>query len=142
MKKVASYLFSHRAVLVFLAGALLTSLLINPTHAATLSISSAIPGTNFTSGSAATPGVYIANFYQLALLLGGVLAVGGVVYGGVLYAASAGNSSRQSEGKEWIEAALLGLLLLAGAYVILNTINPNLTNLNLPTVSIVNPASQ
>jgi hypothetical protein len=67
-------------------------------------------------------------------MIGGVLAFGAIVYGGVLYAISMGNPSKQSEGKEWVESALIGLLLLAGAYLILYTINPDLVNLNLPTL--------
>jgi len=52
--------------------------------------------------------------------------------------ASAGNPSGQSDAKEWIEAALLGLLLLVGAYFVLNVINPQLTTLALPTLTPVN----
>ena len=84
------------------------------------------------------PGQYVASFYTFALMLGGVLAFGAVVYGGVLYAISMGNPSQQSEGKEWIKSALIGLLLLAGAYLILFTINPDLVNLNMPTLDSVN----
>ena len=80
----------------------------------------------------------MSGFYQFALMIGGVLAFGAIVYGGILYAASAGNPSKQSEGKEWIKSALFGLLLLAGAYLILYTINPNLVNLGLPTLQSVN----
>jgi hypothetical protein len=101
-------------------------------HAVAISVSSAIPGTNATSSG---PGAYIANFYQLALLAGGIIAFGAIVYGGVLYAVSAGNASKQTEGKEWITSALLGLLLLAGAWLILYTINPNLVNLSLPNLT-------
>ena len=42
-----------------------------------------------------------------------------------------GNPGNQSEGKEWVKSALLGLLLLAAAYLILYTVNPNLVNLEL-----------
>lgn len=55
--------------------------------------------------------------------------------------ASAGNPSGQSDAKEWIEAALLGLLLLVGAYFILNVVNPQLTNLTMPTLQPVNIAA-
>ena len=80
------------------------------------------------------PGAFVSGFYTFALMIGGVLAFGAIVWGGVLYAASAGNPGKQSDGKEWIKSALLGLLLLAGAYLILYTINPNLVNLSLPTL--------
>lgn len=57
--------------------------------------------------------------------------------------AAAGNPSGQSDAKEWIWSALLGILLLAGAYMVLNVINPNLTTLSLPTLTPANiqPAS-
>jgi hypothetical protein len=113
--------------------AIILSLAIAPmAHAVT--ISPAIPGIN-SNGAGTPPGAWVANFYQFALLIGGIMAFGAIVYGGVLHAISAGNPSRQSEGKKWIMDALLGLLLLAGAYIILNTVNPNLLNLNLPTLS-------
>ena len=98
--------------------------------AVTTTISVTVPGTNASSSI----GGIIANVYQFALLIGGILALGAVVWGGVRYTWAAGNPSAQSEGKEWITAALYGLLLLAGAYVILYTINPNLLNLSLPTL--------
>ncbi|MGB7957564.1 MAG: pilin [Minisyncoccia bacterium] len=85
-----------------------------------------------------SPGTFVESFYVFALMIGGVLAFGAVVYGGVLYAISAGNPGKQSEGKEWIKSAIYGLLLLAGAYLVLYTINPNLVNLNLPTLGAIN----
>jgi hypothetical protein len=66
-----------------------------------------------------------------------VLAFGAVVYGGIKYIFAAGNPSGQSEGRDWITGAIWGLLLLAGAYLLLNVINPNLTNLSLPTLTSV-----
>jgi len=109
--------------------------LIHVAHAVTISM--AIPGTN-PNTSSTSPGAFVANMYQFALAIGGVLAFGIVVYGGVKYMTSAGNPSGQGDAKEWIEAALLGLLLLVGAYFILTIINPQLTNLALPPVSGVN----
>jgi hypothetical protein len=102
-----------------------------------ISISSSVPGMG-TVTSSTPPGAYISGFYNFALMIGGVLAFGAIVYGGVLYAASMGNPSRQSEGKEWIKSALLGLLLLAGAYLVLYTINPELVDLSLPTLAPIN----
>ena len=48
-----------------------------------------------------------------------------------------GNPSGEEDAKEWIWAALTGLLLLAGAYIILNVINPQILNLTLPTLKNV-----
>jgi hypothetical protein len=99
----------------------------------TITISPNIPG--FQQVSTTGPAGWISNFYTFALILSGILAFGAIVYGGVLYATSAGNPSQQSKGKSWIWSALLGLLLLAGAYIILRTINPNLVNLKINSLS-------
>jgi hypothetical protein len=103
--------------------------------ASAVSISTNIPGA---SSAASTPGVFISNFYNFALSIGGILAFGAIVYGGLKYAISAGNPSKQSDAKSWITDALWGLLLLFSAYLILHTINPNLVNLNLPTLETLN----
>ena len=101
-------------------------------HAVT--ISTAIPG-SYANSTSSSPGAFVANFYQFALLIGGILAFGAIVFGGIKYVASAGNPSAQSDGKEWIWGALIGLLLLAGAYLILKVINPQLLNLNPATLN-------
>ena len=106
--------------------------LIDIAHAVT--ISATIPGTYDTSNATTSaPGAFIADFYQYALVIGGILAFGVIVYGGIRYMTSAGNPSGQGDAKEWIQAAIMGILLLAGAYFILKVINPNLVNLNLPS---------
>jgi hypothetical protein len=89
-----------------------------------------IPG----SADAEDPAGIVANFYTFALMIGGVLAFGAIVWGGLKYITAGGNSHSQGEGKEWIKSALWGLLLLVGASIILNTINPRITSLSLPNV--------
>ena len=106
-----------------------------------ITIATSVPGTYPPTSGTGGPGAFVANFYQFALMIGGVLAFGVVVYGGVKYMASAGNPSGQSDAKEWIESALLGLLLLVGAYFILSVVNPQLLNLNLPSLTAVNISS-
>ena len=103
-----------------------------------ITISDSFPGKYGTVVGTGGPGAFIANFYQFALIIGGILAFGVIVYGGIKYMTSAGNPSGASEAKEWIEAALLGLLLLGGAYFILSVVNPQLLNLNLPALSGAN----
>jgi len=75
----------------------------------------------------------VLNLYNLALGVGVILALGILVYAGVRYTASAGNASAIGDAKKWIWAALIGLVLLFGAYVFLNVLNPNLLNLEDPT---------
>lgn len=103
--------------------------------AATISISPSLPGSLATTPSGSSPGAYIKNFYSYALFISGFLAFAAIVYGGFRYMMARGNPSQETEAKAWIWSALLGLLLLAGAYLILFTINPNLVNLALPSLS-------
>ena len=79
-----------------------------------------------------TPGTIVQDVYNFALMIGGLLAFGAIVFGAIKYTLAAGNPSGQHEGREWITQALLGLLLLVGATLVLNTINPELITLKLP----------
>jgi len=69
-------------------------------------------------------GFTLNGIFGWALGIGGVAALGVIIFGGVMYIASAGNVSRQGDAKEWIKAAVYGLILLAAGYLILNTLNP------------------
>ncbi|MBI2592925.1 MAG: M23 family metallopeptidase [Candidatus Colwellbacteria bacterium] len=69
-------------------------------------------------------GKLVTQFYEYSLMIGGLLALAIIVYGGIMYIASPANESLKSDAKEWIKAAIFGLALLALAYLILNTINP------------------
>ncbi|MEK7546942.1 MAG: hypothetical protein AAB536_02070, partial [Patescibacteria group bacterium] len=72
---------------------------------------------------------WINGFYQFSLLAGVFLAVGMITWAGLRYTLAAGNPSTQSDARDQILQALLGLLLLFGAYLILYIINPGLVNL-------------
>lgn len=87
-----------------------------------------IPGSQQNS----SPVGILRNLYEFSLMIGGLIAFGAIVYGGIRYATSAGNPSGQSDARDQITQALLGLFLLVGAYLVLNFINPNLVNLSLP----------
>jgi hypothetical protein len=80
------------------------------------------------------PASVVANFYSFAFLIAGFLAFVMIVYGGVRYTFSGGSSSSKEEAKDAIKQALLGLGLLLVAYLILSTINPDLTQLRMPTL--------
>ncbi|MEX2053955.1 MAG: pilin [Candidatus Colwellbacteria bacterium] len=71
----------------------------------------------------------VYNLYNWALGIGSLLALAIIIYGGVLYSASAGNPSRIEEAKKWITSALFGLALLFSTVIILNVVNPRLTTL-------------
>jgi len=67
----------------------------------------------------------LSNIFGWAIGVGALLALGVIIFGGLKYATS-GISEAQSDGKEWIKAAIYGLALLLGAYLILRTINPDI----------------
>jgi len=117
---------------------------LTPMAAYGVTISTVIPGGSPYSPAQIGIGAYVGNFYAFALWAGGILAFAIVVFGGIKYMVSMGNPSNQEDAKEWIKSALLGLLLLAGAYFILNLVNPQLTTLTPPALAPVNiptPAS-
>jgi hypothetical protein len=74
---------------------------------------------------------YLNNLYKFAVGMAGLLALGMIVAGGVYYTISAGSSDKQKEAKDMITSALWGVALLLGSYLILNTVNPEITKLNL-----------
>lgn len=78
----------------------------------------------------------VSQFYKIALGLAGASALGVLIYGSILWTLSGAVSSKQ-DAKEWISGALWGLALLLGAYLILNTINPQLTILKEPSITAV-----
>jgi len=80
---------------------------------------------------------WVQSFYQFSLIGGVFLAVAVITWAGLKYALAAGNPSGQSDARDQILQALLGLVLLFGAFLVLYTINPNLTNLSLPTLKSV-----
>ena len=74
---------------------------------------------------------YINNLYKFAVGIAGLLALGMIVAGGVYYTVSAGSSDKQREAKDMITSAVWGVVLLFASYMILNTVNPQITLLNI-----------
>ncbi len=72
---------------------------------------------------------YVGNAYRYGVVIGSILAVMMIMIGGVMYLVGGLNPAMISRGKEYIVGAVTGLILLLGSYVLLNTINPNLINL-------------
>jgi hypothetical protein len=81
---------------------------------------------------------YINALYALAISIAALVAVIKIIIAGVKYMMSDVVSSKGAA-KEDIQSALLGLLIIAAAYLILNQINPNLTTSKL-LLSKVDPA--
>jgi hypothetical protein len=83
-----------------------------------------------TDVGASNLGNYINSLYKLAVAAAGVLAVLMIVMGGFSYISTDAISNKE-EGKHQIKMALGGLMVVFASYVILNTINPQLVELNI-----------
>jgi hypothetical protein len=122
MKKILGFSLIVAALPLFVSASTITVTPISPNLPGSLS-------------NVSSPGAWVVSFYNYALFLSGLLAFGAMVYGGIRYSWARGNSAGESDAKQWIWSALLGLLLLVCAYIILYTVNPNLVNLQLPSLS-------
>lgn len=74
---------------------------------------------------------YVVALYNLGLWIIGISAMFMLTVGGFMYLTSAGNTSAAGSAKGVIKDALIGLVLGLSAWLIVNTINPDLTTLNV-----------
>jgi hypothetical protein len=81
--------------------------------------------------------IYIKYIYNFAVWVIGLIIFGVIVYNGFLYMISAGNANKMAEAKSGILSGFLGALILLGAVIIFNTINPTLTLVNLQELPVV-----
>lgn len=72
-------------------------------------------------------GEYITGVYNYGLGIAGILAAIILMAGGVLWLVSGGDASKITQAKELIFGSITGLIILAGSYVLLIQINPELT---------------
>jgi hypothetical protein len=80
-------------------------------------------------------GAYINTVITFAIGLAGILAVIMIIIGGLQYVSTDAWSGK-SDGKNKIMAALGGLVLALASYMILNTVNPTLTDLTFDIKTI------
>jgi len=76
----------------------------------------------------------IKYLYEWGIGLGGLAAFIALVIAGFQYLTSAGNAMKMKDAMDRIKSAGFGLVLLLGSFLILNTINPQLTELKMPTI--------
>ena len=79
---------------------------------------------------------YIAEFYKYLTAAAAVLAVIYLMIGGFQILASAGGD-QVGEGRKHITSAILGLVLIFCSYVLLQTVNPALVNLQPPRIKLI-----
>ncbi|GEM_PF-2045518 len=81
---------------------------------------------------------FIAFIYEYGLSLAAIIAVLMIIFAGVQWTISGGNSEAISSAQRKIYGSIIGLVILATAYTILYTVNPNLVNLQPPNVWMIN----
>lgn len=77
---------------------------------------------NDTTGSAAV--ALLVTVIQILTGAIGIVAIGALVYAGILYASASGNSSQLAKAKELIANTVIGLVLFAGMALLLNYLIP------------------
>ncbi len=92
-----------------------------------------IPGFEGQGGDFPT---YLKNLYLFALWIVALSALFMLTVGGFLYLSSAGNTHLIGNAKKTIYASLIGLVLALLSWLLLDTINSDLTNLKLSGLSI------
>ena len=83
-----------------------------------------------------TAGPYIEGIFTLIIAVAVGLAVLMIIFGGIKYMSTDAIGGK-SDAKSTIQNALWGLLLAISAWLILNTINPDLVNFNLNPEPII-----
>ncbi|MBI2476336.1 MAG: hypothetical protein HYV67_03780 [Candidatus Taylorbacteria bacterium] len=73
---------------------------------------------------------YLTGLFKVGIAVAGVLAFLVIVWGGFTYLSTDVITGKE-EGKARVERALGGLIIALAAYILLNTINPQLVKLNL-----------
>lgn len=77
---------------------------------------------------------YIQAIYNYGMGIVGILAAVVLMGGGIVWLTSGGSAEKVGQAKELIFGSIIGMVLLLGSWIILNTVNPDL--LKLKTISL------
>jgi len=117
------------------AALILASLLLPLIASASLGLEENYPelpgGSHLTISANSSLSQTIRYFVSWAIIIGAIVAFASLVAGGVLYLTSAGNPGKMKSAQGRILNAFLGLIILLGSYLVLVTINPQLTVLEV-----------
>ncbi|MBU1519131.1 pilin [Patescibacteria group bacterium] len=99
-----------------------------------------IPGVDYSTPE--NPGSYLASLIKVIIGITTALAVLIITIAGIEHILGAGKEDARTAAKEKMYGALIGLIIALASYLILNTINPNLLNLDLsmPEINATAPA--
>lgn len=126
MKKINKKFLFLALLIIFLSSAFFAK-------AATKELEQSYPvffGYSLTKDS--TLGDLIMYIFILAISISGIAVFLSFLVAGAQWMTSSGNPGKMQAAKERMGSALFGLILLFGSYLILNKINPQLTNIAAP----------
>lgn len=86
-------------------------------------------------------GDFIRQIYNFAIAMVGIAVFIQFLRAGLSYLYAAGNAGETMHAKEMMQNAIMGAILLLSAYLILNVINPDLTNVSLFSLPSVSPSA-
>jgi hypothetical protein len=101
-----------------------------------------LPGIGDSTGGQTSFNEYVPRAFTFMIGIAAALAFVMITLGGITYATT-DSILKKEDGKKFITDAIWGLVLVIGAYAILNTINPNILSfkLNIPRPSVTPPPS-
>lgn len=83
---------------------------------------------------------YIRALFVYFIWVVGILAVFMIIYAGVKWISAAGNPGRIKDARETLNNAVIGVIIALTSFLLLNIINPKLTQLNVPGLNQVQTA--
>lgn len=119
---------------------LLTGGIVDAQQLTDYSVLAPLPGIGDTGAGTSNLNSYLPAAFRLTVGIAIALAFIFITIGGITYATSDSLTGKQ-DGRNYIENAILGLLLVIGSYVILYTINPQILNLSI-VIPRPNPPAQ
>jgi hypothetical protein len=80
---------------------------------------------------------YVKTIYDYGFGIAAILAALVLMGGGVLWLVSGGDSTKVTQAKDFIIGSVVGLIILACSWIILNTINPSLLNFKVLETNLI-----
>ncbi len=85
---------------------------------------------------------YVAAIYKYGISIGAILATVVLMAAGLMWLTSGGSQEKIGQAKNYISGSIIGLVLLFGSYILLNTINPELVNFHISDIKTIQELSK
>jgi hypothetical protein len=89
------------------------------------------PGIEEAADATEQVGIYVSFLFNFLVMIVGLILFGALIYAGFIFMTSAGNPEKRSSAIKKIIAALTGVILLLGFYVLIKEINPDFLEISL-----------